>query len=186
MSVFVILEIILSGLLILTIITITQLHKITKRLKKNKTVDNNELYKIQLEHQYIKALLVLAGIAIVFFGFNVQEKAVNEVKEEIFKEFDSVLNFYIAETEIEMTKVDTVYGIPFNEMLPISSKTIPIFYRKPFVFIQSDPYIFTIEKITKNYVDIKWFWQYEGPTIDKMGIDLPKKSKINFWIVEKE
>ena len=85
-----------------------------------------------------------------------------------------------------MTKVDTVYRIPFNEMLPISSKTIPKFYRKPFVLIQSDPYIFTIEKITKKYVDIKWFWQYEGPNIDKMDIVFPKKSKINFWIVEKE
>ncbi len=185
MSVFVTLAIILSGLFVLTIITIAQLHKITKRLKKNKIVDNKEFYKIQLEHQYTKALLVIACIAIVFFGFNVQEKVVNEVKKDIFKEFDSVLNFYVAEKEVEVVKTDSLIRVYFNEMEPVRGEKIS-FFKTPIVHIQADSLIFTIEKITKHYIDLKWFWQFEGATWDLMGIDLPKKSKVSFWIVEKE
>lgn len=181
MSVFVILEIVLSGLLILAIITILQLYKITKRLKKNKTVDNKEFYKIQLEHQYTKALIILASISIVFFGFNVQEKAVNEVKKEIFKEFDSVLNFYVVEDSISIS--DDSLRLYFKDLSRLNNEPLPKFYKKPLITISASNAIFIIERIDKDFLDIRL--NKEGWYIPKDAGPKSFNGKIVLWFVER-
>lgn len=183
MSVFVILEIILSGLFVLTIITITQLHKITKRLKKNKTVDNKEFYKIQLEHQYTKALIILASIAIVFFGFNVQEKAVNEVKKEIFKEFDSILSFYVVEDSISIS-VDDSLRLYFKDLRRLNNEPLPKFYKKPLITISTYNALFIIERIDTDFLDIRL--NKEGWYNVDDATPTYFKGKIVLWFVERK
>ncbi len=158
-----------------------------KKLENNKEIENNnkeieKFYEFKLQIRLISFTLLL-GVAIIgYLGWNVKIQAVKELKTEIFKEFDSVLNFYVAEDSISISTNDTL-KINFSKLRRTNSEKLPKFYKAPLIIVTAENAVFGIIKICKDYVIIRLIPEGKYKS-NEMG-PYNYNGKITLWFVEK-
>ncbi|MCK5050829.1 MAG: hypothetical protein KAS53_03750 [Candidatus Cloacimonetes bacterium] len=145
-----------------------------------KNVDE-KYYELKFQIRILSFSLVLASVLLGFLSWNVKKDAVKELKMEIFKEFDSVLNFYVVEHTVTTSTEDTL-RINFSDLKRTNNENLPKFYKSPLMFVSAENAVFSVIRITKNYVTIRLI--PEGKyRIDAGHYDY--NGKITLWFVEK-
>ena len=149
-------------LIILVLIIVIMFYSIF-RIQKNYKLDieKNTIYQ---EILYIKALLVLVSIVLVFFGWNINVNVKNDIsqdlKTKIEQDFSTALNGFIIEVILDTCKTEINYK--FKELKDIKGKSInnkQDFKIKPIVSLNYIGQPYTVTQVNKT-----------GFTVSKMEI----------------
>lgn len=151
-------------------------HNIEKESK------NEMFYELKFQIRILSFSLIIASILIGFLGWNVKKDAVNELKTEIFQEFDSVLNFYVVEHYVSTSTEDTL-RIDFSELKRTNNKKLPKFYKYPLTFVSAENAVFSVMEIDKDYVIIRLIPEGKYRWDDIHPYDY--NGKITLWFVER-
>jgi hypothetical protein len=167
---------------IFIIILILQCLKKENNSKNESEIETEKYYELKFQIRILSFSLVIASILLGFLSWNVKKDAVQELKTEIFKEFDSVLNFYVVEHSVTTSTGDTI-RIDFSELKRTNNEKLPKFYISPLMFVSAENAMFSIIKINKDYVIIRLI--PEGRS--NIGSSKPYDyvGKITLWFVEK-
>jgi len=151
----------------------------------SKTESEKEIekyYELKFQIRILSFSLVIASVLLGFLSWNVKKDAVNELKTEIFQEFDSVLNFYVVEHYVSTSTEDTL-RIDFSELKRTNNEKLPKFYKTPLMFVSAENAIFSVMKIKKDYVIIRLI--PEGKYIVSDMKQYGFNGKITLWFVER-
>ena len=156
-----------------------------KIYRKKENIDEQSSSHTDLKYQikFLSFALIIVSVVIGFLGWNAKESAVDELKKEIFKEFDSILSIYVVEDTISISPEETK-KLRFKDMKRIDGENLPKFYKAPLVIISTKNGYITYTNLTKDFIEIRMYnegeynWGEIGPH--------PFSGKITLWIVEKE
>ena len=152
---------------------------------KSKTESEKEIekyYELKFQIRILSFSLIIASILLGFLSWNVKKDAVQELKTEIFQEFDSVLNFYVAEHTVTTSTEDTL-RINFSDLKRTNNENLPKFYKSPLMFVSAENAMFSVIKINKNYVIIRLIPEGKYKAGDMSPYDY--NGKITLWFVER-
>jgi len=172
---------VISIVFIFVVILILILQLLKKSNSKNEN-ENEKYYELKFQIRILSFSLVLASVLLGFLSWNVKKDAVKELKMEIFKEFDSVLNFYVVEHYVSTSTEDTL-RIDFSELKKTNNEKLPKFYKAPLMFVSAENSVFSVMKINKDYVIIRLI--PEGASDIGSSKPYDYSGKITLWFVEK-
>jgi len=174
---------VISIVFIFVVILILILQLLKKNNSKNESENETEkYYELKFQIRILSFSLVIASVLLGFLSWNVKKDAVNELKTEIFQEFDSVLNFYVVEHYVSTSTEDTL-RIDFSELKRTNNEELPKFYKAPLMFVSAENAVFSVMKINKNYVIIRLIPEGKYRWGDICPYDY--SGKITLWFVEK-
>ena len=145
-------------------------------------IETEKYYELKFQIRILSFSLVIASALLGFLSWNVKKDAVNELKTEIFKEFDSVLNFYVVEHSVTTSTEDTI-RIDFSELKRTNNEKLPKFYKSPLMFVSAENAMFSVIKINKDYVIIRLIPEGRSNIGSMKPYDYI--GKITLWFVEK-
>ncbi len=173
-------------LIILFLIIATMLYSIF-RIQKNYKLDieKNTIYR---EILYIKALLVLTSIVLVFFGWNISVNVKNDISKElktkIEQDFSTALEGFIVEVPLDTTKV--VINYEFNNLTDFQGKSIKSFEKIPIVSLNYVGQPYTITNVTNDGFTVIRLAIFKGYTVDEMKPPSFNKNKLIIWIINRD
>ncbi|MCK5050409.1 MAG: hypothetical protein KAS53_01625 [Candidatus Cloacimonetes bacterium] len=192
-------------LIILFLIIVTMFYSIF-RIQKNYKLDieKNTIYR---EILYIKALLVLASIVLVFFGWDIQSNIVKKLTadmgQDLKKVTDQLGNEYgvLLSQKLQASEKGNIVEISLKtlkEEIYIDFKDIEkdIYDRSinngknfeniPIVSLNYVGQPYTITDVTNEGFTVKRLAIFEGYTIDKMGPPSYDENKLIIWIINRD
>ena len=174
-------------LIILSLIIVTMFYSIF-RIQKNYKLDieKNTIYR---EILYIKALLVLVSIVLVFFGWNISVNVRNDIsqdlKTKIKQDFSTALEGFIVEVPLDTTKV--VINYEFKNLTDFQGESIKSFEKTPIVSLNYVGQPYTLTQVTKKGFTVSRMAIPEGFT---WGSLKPRKfdgeNKLIIWIINRD
>lgn len=172
----------ISFIFIFVVILILILQLQNKKNNSKNESENEKFYELKFQIRILSFSLVIASVLLGFLSWNVKKDAVNELKTEIFQEFDSVLNFYVVEHYVSTSTEDTL-RIDFSELKRTNNEKLPKFYKTPLMFVSAENAIFSVMKIKKDYVIIRLIPEGKYIVSDMKQYDF--NGKITLWFVER-
>lgn len=196
-----------SGLIILEIVVIFYLHRLLRRGKDSKVIRDEHYLELNLKFQYLKTLIVLGGVIIVFLGWNVKSEVADEVKFDIKtiadKQIENInrktnsLNKSITQLENRRNKIQKEIKILIskNESLKEKHKKLNAELTKRIsdietllrIYIVTDiPFKLKMEPDTLYYRDLKPINAARLPDFKKPPvINIQRTSDIAVWVSER-
>ena len=157
------------------------------RIQKNYKLDieKNTIYRDIL---YIKALLVLVSIVLVFFGWNISVNVRNdisyELKTKIEQDFSTALEGFIVEVPLDTTEVEINYK--FKNLTNFQGEPLKSFSSIPIVSLNYVGQPYTITKVTNEGFTVTKLAIYEGYKIDEMKPPTYIENKLIIWIINRD
>ena len=173
-------------LIILVLIIVIMFYSIF-RIQKNYKLDieKNTIYR---EILYIKALLVLVSIVLVFFGWNIGvnvKKAIeHDLKEKIETDFSTALEGFIVEVPLDTTEVIIYYE--FENLTDFQGKPLKSFNIIPIVSLNYVGQPYTITNVSNEGFTVKRLAIFEGYTLGEMGAPSYDENKLIIWIINRD
>jgi len=168
------------------LIVVTMFYSIF-RIQKNYKLDieKNTIFR---EILYIKALIVLASIVIVFFGWNVSINVRNDIsqdlKTEIEQDFSTALEGFIVEVSLDTTEVEINYK--FKNLTDFQGEPLKSFRSVPVISLNYVGQPYTIAEVTNVGFTVKRLAIFEGYTIGEMGPPSYNENKLIIWIINRD